>query len=102
LRHDLQEQLSPEEMLQIIAQPLSDALIRIESDPAEGEGLATMLSAIPADMMMLLFEELDRWRIGAGIAASVAYEALLRSRCSARLLPKIVESAASSKAMRTR
>ena len=88
----LQEQLTPDEMLQIIAQPLSDALIRIESDPAEGEGLATMLSAIPGDMMMLLFDELDRWRIGAGIAASVAYEALLRNKSLAVLLPRIVET----------
>ncbi|MBL9044417.1 MAG: hypothetical protein JNM83_22590 [Myxococcales bacterium] len=88
----LQELLSPEEMLQIIAQPLADALIRIEADPAEGEGLVSMLSTIPPDMMLLLFEELDRWRIGAGLAASVAYEALLRSPLLGAVFPKIVES----------
>jgi hypothetical protein len=88
----LQELLSPEEMLQIIAQPLADALIRIEADPAEGEALVSMLSAIPPDMMLLLFEELDRWRVGAGLAASVAYEALLRSPLLGAVFPKIVES----------
>lgn len=88
----LQEELSPDEMLQIIAQPLSDALIRIESDPAEGEGLASMLSAIPGDMIPMLFAELDRWRVGAGIPASVAYEALLRNEHLTGLLPNIVEA----------
>lgn len=88
----LQEALSPDEMLQIIAQPLSDALIRIESDPAEGEGLASMLSAIPGDMIPMLFAELDRWRVGAGIPASVAYEALLRNELLTGLLPDIVET----------
>lgn len=88
----LQEELSPDEMLQIIAQPLSDALIRIESDPAEGEGLASMLSAIPSDMIPMLFAELDRWRVGAGIPASVAYEALLRNELLTGLLPNIVET----------
>ena len=84
--------LSPDEMLQIIAQPLSDALVRVESDPAEGEGLASMMSAIPSDMLVMLFEELDRWRVGSGIAASVAYEALLRSSSLSMLFPKIVEA----------
>ena len=88
----LQEVLSPDEMLQIIAQPLSDALVRVESDPAEGEGLASMMSAIPSDMLVMLFEELDRWRVGSGIAASVAYEALLRSSSLSMLFPKIVEA----------
>ncbi len=88
----LQEILSPDEMLQIIAQPLSDALVRVESDPAEGEGLASMLSAIPSDMLLLLFDELDRWRLGAGICASVAYEALLRAPSLKPLFPKIIET----------
>jgi len=88
----LQELLPPDEMLQIIAQPLSDALVRIEADPAEGEGLVSMLSAIPGDMMVLLFDELEHWRSEAGIPASVAYEALLRSPHLPSLFPKIVES----------
>ena len=71
LRLVLQEELPPDEMLQIIAQP-SDALIRIESDPPKAKAGVDAERDSGRRRFRCCLRELDRWRVGAGIPASVA------------------------------